>query len=140
MPIAKRKSWVPAAIAGVGWWQRRAGVPGAAQPAAGTTLAVLPFKPLATDGRDDLLEVGMADSLAVRLSTAPGLVVRSTGSVLRYAGRGQDPLRAARELDVAWLVDGTVQQRDGRLHVTARLLLGRDTQEVRSNDKQDGRW
>ena len=126
MPIAKRKSWVPAAIAGVGWWQRRAGVPGAAQPAAGTTLAVLPFKPLATDGRDDLLEVGMADSLAVRLSTAPGLVVRSTGSVLRYAGRGQDPLRAARELDVAWLVDGTVQQRDGRLHVTARLLRAED--------------
>ena len=115
-----------AAIAGVGWWQWRTGVPSAAPRTAGATLAVLPFKPLAADGRNDLLEVGMADSLAVRLSTAPGLVVRSTGSVLRYAGRGQDPLRAARELDVAWIVDGTVQQRDGRLYVSARLLRAED--------------
>ncbi len=86
------------------------------------TLAVLPFVPLATEGRDDLLEIGMADSLIARLSAVPGLVVRSVGSVRRFAGLDQDPLAAARVLDVAWVVDGSLQRSGGQLRVTARLL------------------
>src|SRR5207248_8851832 len=78
------------------------------------------------EGRDELPEVGMADSLIARLSTVPGLVVRSIGSVRRYAGTDQDPLRAARELDVAWIVDGSMQRRGDRLRVTARLLSAAD--------------
>ena len=99
---------------------RRALRSGGAGPSS--TLAVLPFKPLAAEARDELLEVGMADSLIARLSTVPGLVVRSVGSVRRYAGTEQDPLRAARELDVAWIVDGSLQRRGDQLRVTARLL------------------
>ncbi len=91
-----------------------------------STLAVLPFKPLVSDARDELLEFGMADSLIARLSTVPGLVVRSIGSVRRYAGADQDPLRAARDLDVAWIVDGSLQRRGDQLRVTARLLRAAD--------------
>ncbi|HZT56326.1 MAG TPA: transcriptional regulator, partial [Burkholderiaceae bacterium] len=82
-----------AGIGGAGWWgwRRSASVSAAGhQP----TLAVLPFKPLVAEGRDELLELGMADSLIAHLSTVPGLVVRSSGSVRRYAGAEQDPLRA----------------------------------------------
>lgn len=112
-----------AAALGGGWWaaQRR---PAMARGA--NTLAVLPFKPLSGEGRDELLELGMADSLAARLSTVPGLVVRSTGSVLRFAGLAQDPLQAARELDATWIVDGTLQRRGDDLRVTARLLNAAD--------------
>lgn len=112
-----------AAAAGVGWWawQRQ---PVAAHGAH--TLAVLPFKPLSSEGRDELLELGMADSLAARLSTVSGLVVRSTSSVLRYAGSAQDPLQAAHELNVRWIVDGTLQRRGDDLRVTARLLNAAD--------------
>ena len=81
---------------------------------------------MAAEARDELLEVGMADSLIARLSTVPGLVVRSVGSVRRYAGTEQDPLRAARELDVAWIVDGSLQRRGDQLRVTARLLRSSD--------------
>jgi len=107
------------------WVVRRAP---AQAPGAGpsATLAVLPFKPLVTEARDELLEIGMADSLIARLSTVPGLVVRSVGSVRRYAGTDQDPLRAARELDVAWVVDGSLQRRGDQLRVTARLLRSAD--------------
>ena len=91
----------------------------AASPA---TLAVLPFVPLATEGRDELLEIGMADSLIARLSAVPGLVVRSVGSVRRFAGPDHDPLAAARALDVAWVVDGSLQRSGDRLRVSARLL------------------
>jgi DNA-binding winged helix-turn-helix (wHTH) protein/TolB-like protein/tetratricopeptide (TPR) repeat protein len=106
------------------WASRRALRSGGAGPPS--TLAVLPFKPLAAEARDELLEVGMADSLIARLSTVPGLVVRSVGSVRRYAGTEQDPLRAARELDVAWIVDGSLQRRGDHLRVTARLLRSTD--------------
>ena len=112
-------------------WEARCGGHGAGRrdPAphrVPSTLAVLPFKPLVSDARDELLEVGMADSLIARLSTVPGLVVRSIGSVRRYAGADQDPLRAARDLDVAWIVDGSLQRRGDQLRVTARLLRAAD--------------
>jgi TolB-like protein/tetratricopeptide (TPR) repeat protein len=114
-----------ASLGAIGLWTaRRAPRAGSAGPS--TTLAVLPFKPLAAEARDELLEVGMADSLIARLSTVPGLVVRSVGSVRRYSGADQDPLRAARDLDVAWIVDGSLQRRGDQLRVTARLLRGTD--------------
>jgi len=122
-----RLTFFGAAAASLGaaalWASRRALRSGAEPP---STLAVLPFKPLATEARDELLEMGMADSLIARLSVIPGLVVRSVGSVRRYAGPEQDPLRAARELDVAWIVDGSLQRRGEQLRVTARLLRGHD--------------
>ncbi|HSW08373.1 TPR end-of-group domain-containing protein [Aquabacterium sp.] len=120
-------SSMAAGLGGVGWWSWRRHA--AADPGAGashTTLAVLPFKPLAAESRDELLELGMADSLITRLSTVPGLVVRSIGSARRHAGAEQDPMRAARELDVAWIVDGSLQRSGDQLRVTARLLRASD--------------
>ena len=121
-------AWIGAVAASLGaaglWMSRRALRSGGAGPSS--TLAVLPFKPLVAEARDELLEMGMADSLIARLSTVPGLVVRSVGSVRRYAGTEQDPLRAARELDVAWIVDGSLQRRGDQLRVTARLLRSTD--------------
>ncbi len=127
----RRRAMVLSAAAGVagalglgGWaWQRQQVVPDA--PGV-TSLAVLPFAPLTAADRDELLELGMADSLVTRLSTVPGLVVRSTTSVLRFGGVGQDPLRAARELDVDWIVDGTLLRRGDTLRATARLLRAAD--------------
>ncbi len=117
---------IASGLAGVGWWAWQRPPSAAPGVAARATLAVLPFKPLVAEGRDELLEVGMADSLIARLSIVPGLVVRSVGSVRRYAGAEQDPVRAARELDVAWIVDGSLQRRGDQLRVTARLLRAAD--------------
>lgn len=89
---------------------------------ASTTLAVLPFKPLADAARDEVLELGMADSLITRLSAARGVIVRPVGAVRRYLGRDTEPLRAAHELGVAWVLEGTIQQQGERTRVTARLL------------------
>jgi DNA-binding winged helix-turn-helix (wHTH) protein/TolB-like protein/tetratricopeptide (TPR) repeat protein len=130
-----KRRWLSLALAGSAaaglggalWWGWRRPAPAVTDAAAlPATLAVLPFKPLAAESRDDLLEVGMADSLITRLSTVPGLVVRSVGSVRRYAGAEQDPVRAARDLDVAWIVDGSLQRRGDQLRVTARLLRASD--------------
>ncbi|CAN5134708.1 hypothetical protein BH11PSE10_BH11PSE10_10820 [soil metagenome] len=130
---ADKRRWLRLALAtsavavlgGTGWWAWLR-LPATGLAALGATLAVLPFRPLVAEARDELLEVGMADSLVSRLSTVPGLVVRSIGSVRRYAGPDQDPMRAARELDVTWIVDGSLQRRGDQLRVTARLLRSAD--------------
>ena len=116
---------VATTLGGAVWWASRWASRTGTAPHL-STLAVLPFKPLVSDARDELLEVGMADSLIARLSTVPGLVVRSIGSVRRYAGADQDPLRAASDLDVAWIVDGSLQRHGDQLRVTARLLRAAD--------------
>lgn len=87
-----------------------------------TTLAVLPFKPISNAARDELLEIGMAESLVARLSNLPGVAVRSVGSVRRFVGAEKDPISAARELQVTWIIDGSVQRAESRVRVTARLL------------------
>lgn len=125
----ERRRWLArAALVGgiaaaglTGWFRLRD-----TAPASATTLAVLPFKPVVGDERDELLEIGLADNLSARLSALPGLAVRSTSSVLRYAGAGQDPQRAARDLDVDWIVDGTLLRRGEQLRATVRLLRSAD--------------
>ena len=108
--------------AGAAAWRWRGSAGSAPQTGAPSTLAVLPFKPIVAGARDELLEIGMAESLVARLSNLPGMAVRSVGSVRRYAGAEQDPIAAARDLNVTWIVDGSVQRLDGRVRVTARLL------------------
>jgi TolB-like protein/DNA-binding winged helix-turn-helix (wHTH) protein/Tfp pilus assembly protein PilF len=129
----ERRRWLQAALgaatagglAGAGWFAWRRSDRGAAS-LGGARLAVLPFATLPDAGGNPLLGVGMADSLITRLSTANGLVVRSTGSSLRYGGPQRDPLQAARELGADWIVDGSLLRSGEQLRTTARLLRASD--------------
>lgn len=95
-------------------------------PPATKTLAILPFRALEPDGADEYLSFGMADALITRLARIRGLIVRPTGSVLKYGGKDVDPLSAARELSVDTLVDGRFQRVGDRIRVTVQLLATRD--------------
>jgi DNA-binding winged helix-turn-helix (wHTH) protein/TolB-like protein/tetratricopeptide (TPR) repeat protein len=86
------------------------------------SIAVLPFKPLSTDSRDEPLEMGMCDALITRLGGLNQLLVRPTSSIVRYNKPGQDPLAAGRELGVDALLDGYLQRSGDKIRVTAQLL------------------
>jgi DNA-binding winged helix-turn-helix (wHTH) protein/TolB-like protein/tetratricopeptide (TPR) repeat protein len=90
------------------------------------SIAVLPFKPLVADSRDEPLEMGMCDALITRLSGLKQLAVRSTSSVVMYNRPGQDPLTAGRELGVDALLDGYVQRSGDKIRVTVQLLNIKD--------------
>jgi serine/threonine-protein kinase len=113
-------------------WDWRASGPqparGVAPPAA--TLAVLPFKPLLAATRDEALELGMTDTLIARLSSIEKVTVRPLSSVRRYGDLEQDALAAGRELEVASVLDGSIQQLDDRLRVTVRLLNVSDGRQL----------
>ncbi|HEU5309982.1 MAG TPA: hypothetical protein VFV24_00890, partial [Candidatus Eisenbacteria bacterium] len=56
------------------------------------------------------------------LATSPDLIVRSTGSILRYQDQLLDPRRVGEELDASAVLDASFQRLGGRFRVTARLM------------------
>jgi DNA-binding winged helix-turn-helix (wHTH) protein/TolB-like protein len=96
-----------------------------APPAPGTTIrsiAVLPFKPLVVEGRDASLELGMADSLIMRLSTLGQITVRPLSAVRRYTDLEQDAIKAGQELRVESVLEGNIQRLQDRIRVRVRLV------------------
>ena len=89
------------------------------------SLAVLPFKPLVPDNRDDALELGMADTLIAKLSGGE-IVVRPLSAVRRFANIDQDPVEAGRALGVEAVLDGSIQIADDRVRISAMLIRVRD--------------
>jgi DNA-binding winged helix-turn-helix (wHTH) protein/TolB-like protein len=87
-----------------------------------SVMAVLPFKPLVVENRDETLELGMADALITKLSNHRRIIVRPLASARRYGGIDQDPLAAGRELQVDSVLDGSIQRLGDRIRVTARLV------------------
>ena len=73
----------------------------------------------------DYLGTGLADALITRLSAIRSFAVRPTSSVLRYGGDA-DPLKAGRELGVAFVLDGRIRRAGERIRVTIQLLDVRD--------------
>jgi DNA-binding winged helix-turn-helix (wHTH) protein/TolB-like protein len=90
------------------------------------SLAVLPFKPINQDGRDEYLELGMADTLITRLSNLTEVAVRPTSAVRKYYSLEQDPVVAGRELKVDAVLDGSIQKLGDRVRVTVRLINTKD--------------
>ena len=90
------------------------------------SIAVLPFKPLVTESRDESLEMGMADTLIARLSNIRDINVRPISSVRKYAGLEQDALVAGREQKVDAVVDGQIQKSGEKIRVTVRLVRVQD--------------
>ncbi|HEX6719679.1 MAG TPA: winged helix-turn-helix domain-containing protein, partial [Pyrinomonadaceae bacterium] len=109
--------------------------------AAIKSIAVLPFTKLAGDTSNDLIGVGMADALILRLSNLDRVIVLPTSSVLKYMQRDKDVLAIAKELGVSAVVDGSFQQDGAQVRVTAhlirndgkRLWSGKFDEQYRSN-------
>jgi serine/threonine-protein kinase len=80
-------------------------------------VAVLPFKLLTPNAEDEYLGVALADSLIYALSFSGELLVRPTSVVERFAKQSTDPLRAARELNVQIVAQGSIQRSGSRLRV-----------------------
>ncbi|HJQ23685.1 MAG TPA: winged helix-turn-helix domain-containing protein [Blastocatellia bacterium] len=99
--------------------------PAAALSSAAPSVAVLPFKLLASDG-DDYLGLGLADALITRLSNVRQIIVRPTSAVLKYAQVSQDVRVTGQELGVASVLEGSVRRAGGRLRVTVQLVRVED--------------
>jgi len=90
------------------------------------TIAVLPFKVLSADssetGETGFLGIGLADALITRLSNMEQFIVRPTSSILRYNATDTDSLRAGAELNVAYILEGTLIKAENQYRVSIQLI------------------
>jgi len=86
------------------------------------TIAVLPFKPLSADSRNESLEMGMAETLINRLSGINEIVVRPMSAVRKYTDPQQDIAKAGQELQAEAVLDGSIQKAGERVRLTVRLV------------------
>jgi DNA-binding winged helix-turn-helix (wHTH) protein/TolB-like protein/predicted negative regulator of RcsB-dependent stress response len=86
------------------------------------SIAVLPFKPLAANDRDESLEMGMAETLITRLSHIGQLTVRPSSAVRQYTKLEDEAVKAGRELRVDAVLDGSIQKSGDRIRVSVRLV------------------
>ena len=93
------------------------------------SLAVLPFKPITAGSRDEALEMGMADSLILKLG-GEHLKVPPVAAVRRFALPEQDPVDAGRHLGVDTVLDGGIQIVAGRVRMTVRLIRVSDGRQM----------
>jgi eukaryotic-like serine/threonine-protein kinase len=99
---------------------------GARKEAPIRSLAVLPMKNLSATGGEDVLGLGMADTIITKVSQIGALTVRPTSAVQKYARQETDALEAARQLGVDSVLDGSVQRSGDRLRINVNLLRVRD--------------
>ncbi len=86
------------------------------------SVAVLPFRPLIAEARDEALEVGLAEAVIIRLGQLTPLRVPSIHAVQPYAQRHADARVAGRELGVNAVLEGSLLRADGRVRLSARLI------------------
>ena len=102
------------------------------------SVAVLPFKTIGAD-KEDLLGLGMADALIIKLSRLEQLTVLPTSSIFSYTNRDRSVIEIGRELGVEGVLDGTVQRDGDWVRVTAQLIRLSDGKTVWSG-KFDERY
>lgn len=87
------------------------------------SIAVLPFKSVVeTEGRDETLELGIADALITRLSNVNQISVRPSRAVFKYAGQNADTVEAGKELKVDAVLNGSIQRLGERIRITVQLV------------------
>ena len=86
------------------------------------SIAVLPLKSLTAGNRDPLYELGIADSLILKLSSVKGLVVRPFSAASRYSDSEQDAVAVGREQKVDYVLASNYQIADGKIRITSQLI------------------
>ncbi len=88
------------------------------------SIAILPLKLLGTPTghpEDEYLGVGLADAMITKLSKVRRIVVRPTSSVLKFTDH-DDALTAGRDLNVDFVLTGTLRGAGDRLRISTQLL------------------
>jgi TolB-like protein/Tfp pilus assembly protein PilF len=101
------------------------------------SLAVLPFRTLQKDQSDAYFAEGMVDDIISALSGLKDLVVIARSSTQIYAGAPLDLRRVGHDLDVRYVVHGSVRRSGKMLRIAAELSEAQSGQVIWA-DRFDG--
>jgi adenylate cyclase len=92
------------------------------QWAARPTIAVLPFRTISGTDDESYYGEGITDEIITGLSRNRSLYVIARNSTWRYRDRAKDVRQIAGELDVRYVLDGSVQRQGTRLRINTELI------------------
>jgi serine/threonine protein kinase/Tfp pilus assembly protein PilF len=91
-------------------------------PGALDSIAVLPFKDMSPQRDQDYFCEGLAEELINGLTQVKGLNVAARTSSFSFKGKEEDIREIGKQLNVASILEGSVQKAGNRLRVTAQLI------------------
>jgi TolB-like protein len=106
------------AFATLAWWRLHRDEP--------IPMAVLPLINLSQNPSNDYFTDGLTDEIIRNLSIIDGLAVRSQTSSFVFKGKPQNVRDAGRQLDVEYILEGSVLRAGQQLRINAQLVRVRD--------------
>ena len=86
------------------------------------SIVVLPFVNIGDDAEQEYFVDGVTESLATDLSRINGSFVIARNTAFSYKGKSPDVRRIGRELNVRYVLEGSVQRGNNRLRVNVQLI------------------
>jgi adenylate cyclase len=86
------------------------------------SIAVLPFTTMSDDPEQEFFADGLVEDIITTLSKLSGLVVIARNSTFVYKGRSVDIREVAKELNVGYVLEGSVRKSGDRIRITAQLI------------------
>ena len=101
------------------------------------SIAVLPFESLSADQSDEYFADGLADTLLHKLAQLPRLKVIARNSTFQFKGTNLDAREIGEILDVATMLEGTVQRQGDQVRIIAQLIDTVDGRHIWSQTFDD---
>jgi TolB-like protein len=108
----------------------RPAVPSVDVAAERKSIVVLPFDNMSPDPADAYLSDGLTEEIITGLSCCGPLRVISRNSARALKGTQKDTRTIARELDVQYVLEGSVRKAGNDLRITAQLIDGRTDEHL----------
>ncbi|MEM7170321.1 MAG: tetratricopeptide repeat protein [Pseudomonadota bacterium] len=99
------------------------------------SIAVFPLKSLSADPDDAYIAEGIGTEIIAMLAQVPGLRVVASAATFGTAGKG-DPWGAVRDLNIHYVLSGTVRRAGDRIKVVAELSETSERSQLWSNSYQ----
>jgi class 3 adenylate cyclase/TolB-like protein len=119
-PLMAAAALAACIAAGLAWWTIRGDTSRIAPP--GASIAVLPFDNLSDDKQQGYLADGIAEDLTTELARVPGLFVVSRNAAFGYRDKGLAPAEIAAQLNVRYILEGSVRRAGDDIRVNAQLI------------------
>jgi adenylate cyclase len=84
------------------------------------SIVVLPFANSGGDPEQEYFADGVTESLTTDLSRMSGMVVIGRSTAITYKGKGVDLKQIGRDLNVRYVLEGSIQRGGGRMRVNAK--------------------
>ena len=86
------------------------------------SIAVLTFANMGGDPKQDYLGDGISENIITALSQVPGIFVIARNSTFTYKGKAVKVQRVAEEMEVRYVLEGSVQRAGEKVRITAQLI------------------